>query len=110
MLISSYFIYYVNLLIEFKPEEKQAYGKLVKLLNPSNKENKAANLIKAFLLLKKIYIDNKNIRDEYKLKKENNFKNTDNKYVNNFNFGMNESIDSLTNMSQSNEYKDKKNF
>jgi hypothetical protein len=67
-------------------------------------------LIKAFLLLKKIYIDNKNIRDEYKLKKENNFKNTDNKYVNNFNFGMNESIDSLTNMSQSNEYKDKKKF
>ena len=110
LLISSYFIYYVNLLIEFKPEEKQAYGKLVKLLNPSNKENKAANLIKAFLLLKKIYIDNKNIRDEYKLKKENNFKNTDNKYVNNFNFGMNESIDSLTNMSQSNEYKDKKKF
>ena len=110
LLISSYFIYYVNLLIEFQPEEKQAYGKLVKLLNPSNKENKAANLIKAFLLMKKIYIDNKNIRDEYKLKKENNFKNTNNKNVNNFNFGMNESIDSLTNMSQSNEYKDKKKF
>ena len=110
LLISSYFIFYVNLLIEFEPEEKQAYSKLVKLLNPSNKENKAANLIKAFLLLKKLYIDNKNIRDEYKLKKENNFKNTNNKNTNNFNFGMNESIDSLTNMSQSNEYKDKKKF
>ena len=110
LLISSYFIFYVNLLIEFEPEEKQAYSKLVKLLNPSNKENKAANLIKAFLLLKKLYIDNKNIRDEYKLKKENNFKNTNNKNVNNFNFGMNESFDSLTNMSQSNEYKDKKKF
>ena len=110
LLISSYFIFYVNQLIEFQPEEKQAYGKLVKLLNPSNKENKAANLIKVFLLMKKIYIDNKNIRDEYKLKKENNFKNTNNKNVNNFNFGMNESIDSLTNMSQSNEYKDKKKF
>ena len=110
LLISSYFIFYVNLLIEFEPEEKQAYSKLVKLLNPSNKENKAANLIKAFLLLKKLYIDNKNIRDEYKLKKENNFKNTNNKNVNNFNFGMNESYDSLTNMSQSNEYKDKKKF
>jgi hypothetical protein len=60
--------------------------------------------------MKKIYIDNKNIRDEYKLKKENNFKNTNNKNVNNFNFGMNESFDSLTNMSQSNEYKDKKKF
>ena len=110
LLISSYFIYYVNLLIEFKPEENQAYGKLVKLLNPSNNEHKAANLIKVFLLLKKLYIDNKNIRDEYKLKKENNFKNTNNKNTNNFNFGMNESIDSLTNMSQSNEYKDKKKF
>ena len=110
LLISSYFIFYVNLLIEFEPEEKQAYSKLVKLLNPSNNEHKAANLIKVFLLLKKLYIDNKNIRDEYKLKKENNFKNTNNKNTNNFNFGMNESIDSLTNMSQSNEYKDKKKF
>ena len=110
LLISSYFIFYVNLLIEFEPEEKQAYSKLVKLLNPSNNEHKAANLIKVFLLLKKLYIDNKNIRDEYKLKKENNFKNTNNKNVNNFNFGMNESYDSLTNMSQSNEYKDKKKF
>ena len=109
LFISSYFIYYVNLLIEFKPEEKQAYSKLVKLLNPSNNEHKAANLIKVFLLMKKIYIDNKNIRDEYKLKKENNFKGNYNKN-NNFNFGMNESIDSLTNASQSNEYKDKKKF
>ena len=110
LLISSYFIYYINLLIEFKPEEKRAYGKLVKLLDPLNNEHKAANLIKAFLLMKKIYIDNKNIRDEYKLKKENNFKNIFNKNMNNFNFGMNESIDSMTNMSQSNEYKDKKKF
>ena len=109
LLISSYFIYYINLLIEFQPEEQQAYGKLVKLLNPSNNEHKAANLIKVFLLMKKIYIDNKNIRDEYKLKKENNPKNNYKK-VNNFNFGMNPSIDSLTNMSQSNEYKDKKKF
>ena len=110
LLISSYFIYYINLLIEFQPEEKRAYGKLVKLLDPLNNEHKAANLIKAFLLMKKIYIDNKNIRDEYKLKKENNFKNIFNKNMNNFNFGMNESIDSMTNMSQSNEYKDKKKF
>ena len=110
LLISSYFIYYINLLIEFKPEEQQAYDKLVKLLNPSNNEHKAANLIKAFLLIKKLYIDNKNIRDEYKLKKENNFKGNYNKNLNNFNFGMNESMDSLTNMSQSNEYKDKKKF
>ena len=110
LLISSYFIYYINILIEFKPEEKRAYGKLRKLFDPSNKEHKAANLIKAFLLMKKIYIDNKNIRDEYKLKKENNFKNIFNKNLNNFNFGMNESIDTMTNMSQSNEYKDKKKF
>ena len=110
LLISSYFIYYINILIEFKPEEKRAYGKLVKLLDPLNNEHKASNLIKAFLLMKKLYIDNKNIRDEYKLKKENNFKNILNKNMNNFNFGMNESIDSMTNMSQSNEYKDKKKF
>ena len=110
LLISSYFIYYINILIEFKPEEKRAYGKLVKLLDPLNNEHKASNLIKAFLLMKKLYIDNKNIRDEYKLKKENNFKNIFNKNMNNFNFGMNESIDSMTNMSQNNEYKDKKKF
>ena len=109
LLISSYFIYYINILIEFKPEEKRAYGKLLKLFDPLNKEHKASNLIKAFLLMKKLYIDNKNIRDEYKLKKENNFKNIF-KNMNNFNFGMNESIDSMTNMSQSNEYKDKKKF
>ena len=110
LLISSYFIYYINILIEFEPEEKRAYGKLVKLLDPLNNEHKASNLIKAFLLMKKLYIDNKNIRDEYKLKKENNFKNIFNKNMNNFNFGMNESIDSMTNMSQNNEYKDKKKF
>ena len=110
LLISSYFIYYINILIEFKPEEKRAYGKLLKLFDPLNKEHKASNLIKAFLLMKKLYIDNKNIRDEYKLKKENNFKNIFNKNLNNFNFGMNESIDTMTNMSQSNEYKDKKKF
>ena len=109
LLISSCFIYYVNLLIEFKPEEKQAHSKLEKLLNPLNNEHKAANLIKVFLLMKKLYIDNKNIRDEYILKKENNFKGNY-KNTNNFNFGMNESIDSLTNISQSNEYKDKKKF
>ena len=110
LLISSYFIFYINSLIEFKPEEQRAYSKLVKLLNPLNKEDKAANLIKVFLLMKKIYIDNKNIRDEYILKKENNFKHIYEKNLNNFNFGMNESFDTLTNMSQSNEYNDKKKF
>ena len=58
-------------------------------MNPLNKEDKAANLIKVFLLMKKIYIDNKNIRDEYKLKKENNLKNISDKNMKNFNFEMN---------------------
>ena len=112
LLISSYFIYYINLLIEFKPEEQQVYGKLVKLLNPLNNEHKASNLIKAFLLMKKLYIDNKNIRDEYIVKKENDFKQLFNKKVNNnnFDFGMNESMLSSSNSSKSNEYKDKKKF
>ena len=66
IVINSYFIFYINQLIEFKPEEQQAFSKLIKLLNPSNNEHKASNLVKAFLLIKKMYIDNKNIEDEYK--------------------------------------------
>jgi hypothetical protein len=45
LLISSYFIYFLNNFIKFNPEEQDAFLKLTKLLNPTNKENKAANLI-----------------------------------------------------------------
>ena len=54
MLISSFFIFYINNLIEFTPEEHAAYSKLTKLLNPINKEHKTANLIKIILILKKL--------------------------------------------------------
>ena len=114
LVIISYLIYYINQLIEFKPEEQQAYSKLIKLLNPINNEHKASNLIKIFLLMKKMYIDNINIENEYKLKKENNFKIMFQKnfgYRNSkFNFGLNESINSLSNYAENNEYKEKKKF
>ena len=68
MLISSYFIYYMNNLIEFSPEEQIAYSKLTKLLNPINREHKASNLIKSILLIKKTYIDNLNTVKDYRAK------------------------------------------
>ena len=58
LIFSSYLIYYMNSIIEFKPEEHQAYTKLIKLLNPLNNEHKASNLLKVFLLMNKMYLDN----------------------------------------------------
>ena len=52
LIIVSYLIYYMKELIEFKPEEQKAYAKLIKILNPINKEHKAANLVKVFFLMK----------------------------------------------------------
>ena len=112
--INSYLIYYINNIIEFNPEEQQAYSKLVKLLNPLNNEHKASNLIKIFLLMKKMYIDNKNIEELYKSKKENNF----NKIIkrnlrfrkSNKNFNSNDSDNSSSNNAENYEYKEKKKF
>ena len=70
MLVSSFFIYYMNNLIEFSPEEDDAFSKLSKLLNPINKEHKASNLIKALLMLKKNLKDNQNTEKDYRLKLE----------------------------------------
>ena len=70
MLVSSYFIYYINTIVQFSPEEQDAYSKLSKLLEPMNKEHKASNLIKSFLLLKKNIRDNQNTEKDYRLKKE----------------------------------------
>ena len=42
----------MNIIVQFSPEEQDAYSKLSKLLEPINKEHKASNLIKSFLLLK----------------------------------------------------------
>ena len=114
LLIYTYLIYYINKLIEFKPDEQQAYSKLIKLLNPINNEHKASNVIKVFILLKKTYIDNQNIEEEYKSKKENNFKKMIQRNFglrrSNFNFAVNESNNSLINFSYNSEYKEKIKF
>ena len=68
MTISSYFIFYINNSVEFSREEQMAFSKLQKLLKPTNKEHKAANLIKSILLAKKTFIDNQNTVNDYKLK------------------------------------------
>ena len=111
LLISSYFIYYINQLVVFKPDEQRAYSKLVKLLNPLNNEHKAANLIKVFMILKKIYIDNKNVKEEYRLRKKNKFKNFMQRNFgirkSNFNFATNDSNNSLINLGDNNEYNEK---
>ena len=64
--IFSYFFYYVNNLIELTKEEQKAISKLDKILNPLNKEHKAANLIKIVFLIKKMLKDNKNVKKDYK--------------------------------------------
>ena len=113
LIFSSYLIYYINSIIEFKPEEQQAYTKLIKLLNPLNNEHKASNLLKVFLWMNKMYLDNPNIIDNYRIKKQNAFqamvqKNFDAR--SNFNFNKNGSNNSLINIGESNEYKEKKKF
>jgi hypothetical protein len=107
----SYLIYFLNQIFDFRPEEQQAYTKLVKLLNPLNNEHKASNVIKIFFLIKKMYIDNNNIDNEYKLKKEKNFKlMVQRNFGYKFNFNLNDSSNSLSNYAVNSEYKEKKKF
>ena len=80
LFLTTYFFYYLHSLIEIKPEEEKAYSKLIKLFNPVNKENKASNLIRVFILLKKLYNDNDILLREYVLKK--NHKNKKKKWKN----------------------------
>jgi hypothetical protein len=115
ILIIFYLIYYLNQLLEFKQDEQQAYSKLVKLLNPINNEHKASNLIKMFILYKKNCVDNQNIEQEYRIKKDNNIKNIIQRNFfgirrSNFNFAPNDSNNSLINIMENGEYKEKKNF
>ena len=113
-LILSYLIFYINQFIEFRPEEQQAYSKLEKLLNPLNNEHKAANLIKIFLLMKKMYIDNINIEKEYLFKKEKHVKLMLQKNFgfrkSHFNFGLIDSNNSITSLVENNDYKEKRKF
>ena len=114
LVINSYLIYYINNMVEFKPEEEKAYSKLVKLLNPLNNEHKASNLIKIILLMKKMHIDNRNIEELYKSKKENNLKNIIRRNLNirksNYNFPSNDSENDSSNNVGNYEYKEKKKF
>ena len=70
MLMCSYFIFYMNNSIELGPEEQDAFSKLTKLLNPINREHKAANLIRSMIFFKKIIIDNQNTEQDYRNKIE----------------------------------------
>ena len=114
LIIVSYFIYFINQLIEFKPEEQQAFSKLMKLLNPINNEHKSSNVLQVFFLMKKLYVDFKNIEDEYRIKKENQIKNLINRNLgirkSNFNFATNESNYSDPNLDLNYEYKEKKKY
>jgi len=114
LFLSSYCVYYINNLMEFTTEEQQAYSKLVKLLNPLNNEHKSANLLKVFMQMNKLYLDNQNIEDNYRKRKENELKAIVQKTFgvrnSNFNFAVNDSNNSLTNLAESNSYKEKKKF
>ena len=114
LFLSSYCVYYINNLMEFTTEEQQAYSKLVKLFNPLNNEHKSANLLKVFIQMNKLYMDNQNIEDNYRIKKENELKAIVQKTFgvrnSNFNFAVNDSNNSLTNIAETNNYKEKKKF
>lgn len=114
MVITTYFIHFLLNLIEFNPEEQDAFSKLIKLLNPINNEHKSSNLIKAFLLMKKMYIDNINIEKEYLIKKEKQikllFKHNFGFRKSHFNFGLNDSNNSLASYIENNDYKEKRKF
>jgi len=114
LFLSSYLIFHINNLMEFTTEEQQAYSKLIKLLNPLNNQHKSANLLKVFMQMNKLYLDNQNIEDNYRKKKEEEIKAIVQKTLgirkSNFNFDPNEKSNSLTNIEESNAYKEKKKF
>ena len=118
MLISSYFIFLMNNLIKLNPEEHDSFSKLIKLLNPINREHKASNFIKSLLWIKKIIIDNKNTEKDYRNKIEQLKRPM---YLqrraifhgdNNINFGFNENLTSnnLLNLNEENENIEKKRY
>ena len=113
LILSSYLVYYMNILIEFKVEEHQSYTKLIKLLDPLNNEHKASNLLKIFLLMNKMYLDNQNIEENYRIKKDNDIRVMVQKNLGILNtnyFAVKESNNSLEKIAEDNEYKEKKKF
>ena len=114
LFFSTYCIYYINNLMEFTTEEQQAYTKLIKLLNPLNNEHKSANLVKIFIQMNKLYLDNQNIEDNYRKKKENELKALVQKTFlfrnRNFKFDPNNRSKSLAIIAENINYKEKKKF
>ena len=114
LFLSTYCIYYINNLMEFTTEEQQAYTKLIKLLNPLNNEHKSANLVKIFIQMNKLYLDNQNIEDNYRKKKENELKALVQKTFlfrnRNFKFDPNNRSKSLAIIAENINYKEKKKF
>ena len=106
LFIISYFFYYIIELIKFSPEEEKAYFKLIKILNPINKEHKSANLIKIFIIMKKVSIDYKSAENDYTNKRLNKFKEFRkmSRKNNLFNFGNDSDI--YRNFTMINEYND----
>ena len=74
LFVISYFVYYIIELIKFNPEEEKAFLKLIKILNPINKEHKSANLIKFFIIMNKTSIIYKNAENHYRAKKLSKFR------------------------------------
>lgn len=58
MLLLSLIVVSLSSISEFSPEEKKAFSKLKKLLADDNVDNKAANVIKTILLLRKLVMNN----------------------------------------------------
>ena len=115
LIIVSYLIYYMKELIEFKPEEQKAYAKLIKILNPINKEHKAANLVKVFFLMKKLSKDFKNTENEYtnkKLNKNQQFQIKIQRRPNLFYFGREDSdiYNNFTMINEINQNNERNNF
>ena len=108
LFIFSYFLYYVNNIIELRTEEQKAISKLDKILNPLNKEHKSANLIKIVFLIKKMLKDYKNIEKDYKrIKREKSFYET---LRRNYDFNQNMINNSFSSLIENSIYVEQTNF
>ena len=112
ILILLYYLFYVNELLKFTPQELKAYKKLSKILDPLNDEHKSANLIKIIFLLKKMLKDYNSVESNYKRKKLKKIKNlykSFHKLKNNFNFGPSEDT-SLMSAFENDLYDERKKY
>ena len=68
----------IDKIINLDPNGLKAFTKLIKIFKPENKENKAADLIRSFLLVKKYYslyyVDINKVRDNFReIRRSTNF-------------------------------------